>query len=307
MSNSITGDYSPAVFAGYAASSDFSSQETSSADIQSASAASASIQPAESFDADSITLSEAAQAASDSSEADSSDGEDLVRGCISFAQPTPQYEKNVTLPDGESVIQLGDVDSSKQYFHKQGDNDLNFQGDCGLASCGDIANQFGVNVSENDVVHYAVDHGLCSTSGSPQQEGATTMADMVKVLNGIGVPAHLETKNSLAGVGRELEDGHSVIIGVNAGELWNNPKFDAAGGYNHAISLTGVALDPSSGEVKGVWIDDSGTGNFQEYVPADNPAIEDWSKSSIAVVTNGEHEVSSSNASSGEPLMNSDS
>lgn len=295
MSNSIAGNYSPALTAAYAGGLDSLSQGTQSIEKQSEQTQSVSTSPSEALSADNITLSGVAQSAESSSAGDSSNAEDVMAANISFAQPTPQYDKTVTLPDGELVIQLGDVDSSKQYFHKQGDNDLGFQGDCGLASCGDIANQFGVGVSENDVVHYAVEHHLCSASGSPQQEGATTLSDMVNVLDGIGVPAHLETKNTLEGVGRELEDGHSVIIGVNAGELWNNPKFDAAGGYNHAVSLTGIALDPSSGEVKGVWIDDSGTGAYKEYVPADNAAIEDWSGSgSPAVVTNGEHEVSSS-------------
>jgi hypothetical protein len=209
---------------------------------------------------------------------------------VSIDADTPSYVKSVDLPDGETALQLGDVDASKDYFHKQGDNDLGYQGDCGLVSSGDVANQFGVNVSENYVVHYAVDNGLCTTSGSPTQRGATTVLDQEKVLDGLGVPSHIESGNTLEGLGRELEEGHGAIIEVNAGELWDNPDFYGSGKINHAVTVTGVAADPVTGQAMGIWIDDSGTGQYSRYVDADNAGVQGWLHSgSLSVVTDGEH------------------
>jgi hypothetical protein len=157
-------------------------------------------------------------------------------------------------------------------------------------ACGDVANQFGKNVSENDVVHYAADNNLCVSSGDPKREGATTITDQERVLDGLGVPAHIESGNTLKGLGKDLEEGHGAIIEVNAGELWNNPDYYDSGKTNHAVTVTGVAIDPSSGEAEGAWIDDSGNGSYDEYVSVDNPALQDWANNgSPSIVTDGEH------------------
>jgi len=209
---------------------------------------------------------------------------------VPVGDETPHYVKSVNIPDGEAVLELGNADGSKNYFHKQGNNDLGYQGDCGLVSVGDVANQFGVHVSENDVVHYAADNGLCTTSGSSDQLGGTTLVDQEKVLNGLGVSSHIEEGNTLEGLGRELEDGHGAIIEVNAGELWNNPTYYDSGNINHAVTVTGVAVDPVSGQAKGIWIDDSGTGQYDRYVQSDNTAVQGWLQNgSPSIVTNEEH------------------
>lgn len=209
---------------------------------------------------------------------------------VPVGDEAPHYVKTVQIPDGQDVLQLGNADGSKDYFHKQGNNDLGYQGDCGLVSAGDVANQFGVNVSENDVVHYAADNGLCTTSGPSDQQGATTLIDQEKVLNGLGVSSHIEEGNTLEGLGRELEDGHGAIIEVNAGDLWNNPKYYDSGNINHAVTVTGVAVDPVTGQAKGIWIDDSGTGQYDRYVQSDNTAVQGWLQNgSPSVVTDAEH------------------
>jgi hypothetical protein len=203
---------------------------------------------------------------------------------------SPHYVKPVNTPDGEVALQLGDVDASKSYFHRQGDNDLDYQGDCGLTAIGDVANQFGLDISENYVVHYATDNQLCATDGTPAQRGGTTMLDQEKVLDGLGIPSHIEQGDSLEGLGRELEEGHGVIIEVNAGALWDNPSYDDGGKINHAVTVTGVAADPVTGEAKGMWIDDSGANQYHRYVAADNPAVQIWlNDDSPTVVTDVEH------------------
>lgn len=210
---------------------------------------------------------------------------------VSVTDETPHFVKTVELPGGNEALQLGDVDASRDYFHKQGRNDLGFLGTCGLVSCGDIANQFGDKITENEVVHYAVDQGLTTViPGNPEASGGTTMSQQAAILGGLGMPSHVDVGDSLEGLGRQLEEGHGVIMEVNAGELWGQSSYYDNGALNHAVTLTGVAVDRQSGKALGIWIDDSGSGSYQRYISADDPVIQNWKENGEpTVVTNIEH------------------
>jgi hypothetical protein len=240
---------------------------------------------------DTVSISSQARAQLDaSSQADTTDSNGATN-VVPVESASPHYAKTVQLADGKQVVQLGDVDAGKAYFHKQGQNDYGYQGTCGLVSVGDVINQFGNPVTENDVVHYAVDHKLCNVvAGQPTASGGTTMVDQSKILTGMGTPAHIELGDTLEGLGRDLEEGHGVIIAVNAGELWNRSSYYDNGAPNHAVTLTGVAADPNTGKTVGVWVNDSGAGNYQRYLPVDHPAIKNWKENGEpAVVTDQEH------------------
>jgi hypothetical protein len=196
------------------------------------------------------------------------------------------------LPDGREALLVGDPECSKDYFHRQGDNEFGCKGDCGLVSCGDVLNQFGQQVSENDVVRFALENGYCQiVPGSPEMSGGTSLLDQVEVLKSFGVPAHLEIGGSLEGVADRIADGHGVIIEVNAGELWDDPAYYDGGDANHAITITNVAFDPATGEVEGVFVDDSGAGQFHHFLPADHAALRGWiANGAPSVVTDMGHQ-----------------
>lgn len=257
---------------------------------EAANAVSTTAQPAF-LASDTVSISSQARAQLDATSQDNASDSDGTTNVVSIESASPHYAKTVQLSNGTQVVQLGDVDASKAYFHKQGQNDYGYQGTCGLVSVGDVINQFGNPVSENDVVHYAVDHKLCTVvAGKPAASGGTTMVDQSKILTGMGTPAHIEVGDSLEGLGRELEEGHGVILAVNAGELWNRSSYYDNGAPNHAVTLTGVAADPNTGKTVGVWINDSGAGNYQRFLPADHPAIKNWQENGEpAVVTDQEH------------------
>ncbi len=175
----------------------------------------------------------------------------------------------MTLPDGSEAVVTGDPIGDAPYNHQQGDNALGFQNDCGLASAADVLNQFGIPASENDVVNFAVQNGLTDTSHSdPSQNGGTTMSDQVTVLTDAGVPAHAETGNTINGLASEIDAGHAVIIGVDSSILWNQPQDTSNGAPDHAITVTGVARDPNSGQILGFYVNDSGDGNSAKFVDA---------------------------------------
>ncbi len=173
------------------------------------------------------------------------------------------------LPDGREIVAVGDVERCRDFCHLQGDNDLGFKGTCGLCSTTDVLNQFRVEVTENDVVHYARDHGLCSVDGhDASMKGGTYDWQQAQLLTDYGVPAHNESGDNLYDLADYISEGRGVIIEVNAGVLWNDPNYFGWGQANHAIVVTGSALDPATGDVVGYYINDSGAGQAGRFIDA---------------------------------------
>jgi hypothetical protein len=176
----------------------------------------------------------------------------------------------VVVDGGREVLVVGGPErfTTYEFNHQQGDNDLGYKQDCGLMSCTDILNQFGKGASENQIVHYASDHGLCEVvPDHPESSGGTIPEWQAKILSDNGVPAHVE-QTSLEGLGDHLEHGQSVIVEVNAGVLWNDANAYGQGEANHAITVTGVVREPESGQIVGYTINDSGTGQSGQFVDA---------------------------------------
>jgi hypothetical protein len=173
-----------------------------------------------------------------------------------------------TLPDGQASVIYGDVSQYAEFNHLQGDNPYGFHEDCGLVSCQDVLNQFGIPVNETDVVTHAVSNGECNVDpNSAFNSGQSTAGDQAQILTDYGVPAHVETGQSTEDLAANVEQGHGTIIEVNAGVLWNDPNHYDNGQSNHAITVTGVARDPMTGQVQGFYINDSGDGKSAEFVP----------------------------------------
>jgi hypothetical protein len=165
------------------------------------------------------------------------------------------------LPEsGREVVVVGDPEGLRELNHRQGDNPLGFRGTCGLVSCQDVLCQFGVVVTEADVVAYAAEHGLCAISDVPAVSGGTSEASQAQLLAEMGVPAHVESGQGLSDLAAWVQEGRGIIIEVNAGELWNDPNAWDNGEPNHAVVVTGLALDPLTGQVSGFYLNDSGRG-----------------------------------------------
>lgn len=177
------------------------------------------------------------------------------------------------LPEsGREVIKVGDVEGCKELNHHQGDNPYGFRGTCGLVSCEDVLGQFGIEVTEGEVVRHAVIEGLCNVSESPDSSGGTTMAGQAQILADGGVPAHPVTGADLGELASWVAEGRGVIAEVNAGELWDDARAYDSGYPNHAIVVTGSALDPQSGELLGFYVNDSGRGfpgDSGRFIPLD--------------------------------------
>ena len=173
------------------------------------------------------------------------------------------------LPDGRDTVVIGDPEGDKEFTHLQGDNWLGFQGTCGLCSCENVLRSFGLDVSETDMVIYAVQRGLCGYDDpDPAHNGGTTTEWQADILTRHGVPASAFYGGTLEDLAGNIELGRGVIIEVNAGVLWDNANYDSGSNANHAITVTGVARDPMTGEIQGFFINDSGTGKADQFVDA---------------------------------------
>ena len=170
-------------------------------------------------------------------------------------------------PDGPTET-IGDPQGDVAFNHLQGENPYRFQGDCGLVSSQDILNQFGIPVTESDVVQHAVEHGECTITSDLSEAGGTSPEQQVQVLGDYGIPAHVEQQGTLDSLAEHIQNGQGAIIGVNAGYLWHDANSVGNGEPNHAITVTGVARDPQTGQIQGFYISDSGTGKSDMFVSA---------------------------------------
>jgi hypothetical protein len=173
------------------------------------------------------------------------------------------------LPDGEPSLMLGHVRGYAAFNHRQGDNPEHFQLDCGLISVQDVLQQFGAHVTEADMVEHALQRGECSVDPAvAEQSGGTTPSEDARILTEYGVPSHAESGLAMPDLAALVEQSHAVIIGVNCGVLWQVPDDVGEGGVNHAVTVTGVALDPQTRNIQGFYINDSGSGKSAEFVRA---------------------------------------
>ncbi|MGA2830583.1 MAG: hypothetical protein ABSF03_31225 [Streptosporangiaceae bacterium] len=171
------------------------------------------------------------------------------------------------LPDGRETLVTGDVKTLSEYCHRQGDNPFGFRGTCGLCSCEGIMRQFGLEVTEADVVAYAIAHGLCYVEGDSGMRGGSTVVEQVRILSDFGVPAHHESTCSLEDLAASLEHGRGVIVALDCGVLWDDANY-YDGRANHAVTPIGVARDPETGQIQGFYVNDTGTGESGRFVDA---------------------------------------
>jgi hypothetical protein len=173
------------------------------------------------------------------------------------------------LPDGQPILTIGDVRDYAAFNHVQGDNPEHDCGDCGVVSCADVLNQFGLPLTEAEAVRHATRRQeLHVVPGRPDQSGWTLPAEQAAILTDYGVPAHAEEAQPVERLALGVQLGHGVIAMVNAGVLWSDPGELGHGQANHAVTITGIARDRYDGALLGFYINDSGTGQSGQFVSA---------------------------------------
>ncbi len=215
-------------------------------------------------------------------------GDPLDRGKAGQAAGVPVRPD--MLPDGRESLMVGDVPEYARFSHRQGDNPEHFRNDCGLMSVQDVLRQFGARVTEGDVVTHALAHGECQVDPTaPGRSGATRPSQDAQILGDYGVPSTVRSGQTLAQLAAEVEQGRGVIIGVNSGVLWQIPEMVGNGRVNHAVTVTGVALDPDNGSIQGFYLNDSGNGKAAEFAGTVIMRVAWQDTGGWTVVTDGVH------------------
>lgn len=141
----------------------------------------------------------------------------------------------------------GDPETDMKNWHMQeGDNS------CAVCCQEFIAEQLlDREFSEEELVEYATEHGWYDP------ETGTTLSDVGKILEGLGLEVEQEFGLTLSDLANELESGHKLICGVNNMILENADFADLPGfNANHAVQVIGI--DYSNPEDVRVILNDSG-------------------------------------------------
>lgn len=137
---------------------------------------------------------------------------------------------------------------------------------CAIKSQQIILNEFGVPVSEDELVVDSIVNGWYNGHG-------TAPEDVGKLLVEKGIPCTRTEDANVYDLVNELAQGHKVIVAVDSGELWNNGILDWMKDFfwgdtpDHAIIVAGIDMsDPNNPTVI---ITDPGTGHSAQPYPLD--------------------------------------
>ena len=130
---------------------------------------------------------------------------------------------------------------------------------CAIKSQQLILQDFGLNISEDQLRYEAMINGWYN--------GGTSPADVGRLLELHGVRISQYDNANIFNIVNELSLGHKVIVGVDSGELWEDNEMDKLfedSQADHALIVSGVdTSDPNN--IK-VILTDPGTGDLlKEY------------------------------------------
>lgn len=168
------------------------------------------------------------------------------------------------LGEDVAIVTGNPFENAERLDFSQGDNSYNAGGCCGLVSSSNFLNLCGLETTEEEVVEYAMENGLCANGFFMPSEsvGGTGDFEIETIIESYGIlVTAYDTYDggSIEDIANAIDEGRAVTIGVNAGYLWNDPNCIDGGQANHQITVTG-AVRNVDGEVIGLVICDSGRG-----------------------------------------------
>ena len=157
----------------------------------------------------------------------------------------------------------------------------NHSNTCAIRSQQIVLRDYGVMLTQEEMMKYAAEHGWYDPD---PDTGGTPMSAVGNFLDGCGVECTRKEEANIFDIVSELRDGHRVIVGLDADELWVNSETsfwkrnllkglnklkDAFGGEaaNHALVVAGVDVNPDDPSDIHVTLIDSGTGEVCASYP----------------------------------------
>lgn len=167
----------------------------------------------------------------------------------------------------DNLDMIGRPDVQWKYIDKQQNNDT-----CAIVAQVSIIRQFGIEISEEDAVAISKQNGWYNSGTLPNDVG--------KLLEYYHIECHKVINATISDLAKELSQGHGVIVGVFAQDLWNAGPAEELKNFicktygldinlyksaNHAIVVTGIDISDLDNPM--VFINDSGVpgGKAQPY------------------------------------------
>jgi len=167
------------------------------------------------------------------------------------------------LIDGQEVLVFG-YPKKNELDYMQGDKNTEYLGTCALTSIANLLIQAGKDVTEEGVVQRAIEGDYCITDNfDPSLNGGSTPEQQIALLASYGLETYANIGSDLEFLAEQVRSGRGIMIGVNAGIMWNDPAYVADGSVNHMITITGVVYGPDTDVhkgIKGFFVCDSGRG-----------------------------------------------
>lgn len=162
----------------------------------------------------------------------------------------------------------GTPETDMENWHEQAE-----QNSCAVCCQEFVAEQLlDREFSEQELVHMATERGWYNP------ETGTTISDVGKVLEALGLEVERESGLTLSDLFNELESGHKLICGVN-NMILENPDFADLPGLNanHAVQVIGI--DYSNPEDVRVILNDSGVPNGMGRSVSAEAFVKAWNTS----------------------------
>lgn len=179
-----------------------------------------------------------------------------------------------------------DENFKSNFFGEMNDIQQHHPDTCAIKAQQIILNEFNIPCTEDQLVEYSAEHGWYKGDG-------TNMSDVGKLLVDGGVPCTQQDNASAFDLVSELSQGHKIIVGVDADELWDNDSFKGklsnwfndffhGDTPNHAVIVAGI--DTSDPNHIQVLVTDPGTGDYQRAYPLEQ-FMDAWSDSNCFMVS----------------------
>lgn len=186
----------------------------------------------------------------------------------------PRFSGMMDYGNGKAYVFGMNDERLNQLSYAQGKNEKGWKMTCGIAQSAGILSRAGIHINEEKLVEVCAKNNWCDHGHflAVKLNGGTSGASIATILSAQGVPAQYDYNASVEEISALVEQGHGVILGVNAGYLWNSYYGSAAGNgsANHAISVIGTVRDEFSHEVVAVFINDTGrsqAGDQKRLIP----------------------------------------
>jgi hypothetical protein len=200
---------------------------------------------------------------------------DYLHGRHEAGTGTSMHERHV-FHQAPHAFGLHPTDAVSDAVHQQ------YSDTCAIQCQHLILNQFGIPVSETQLVREAIHDGIYSPGHG------TKPGDVGRLLEDHGLPVHRYAGANVFNLAVELGKGHKVIVGVDSGSLWHTNSllgelaahfgFTAA---DHAVIVSGINThDPQHPTII---VTDPGTGDVAKEYPV-HDFLEAWHGSHFTLV-----------------------